>query len=129
MISKYTIGSRIHQALERICRSPVHVISLRADIKFTESIIRLKEYILDPLLKDGFVTVNADVYTITPMGEMKFEQMGPFKKPLSRKSQINKFEGVYDGKELRRYEGRPGAMNHEQYPSLMGEVLVYRRSR
>lgn len=40
---------------------------------------------------------------------------------------IDKMKGIYDGKELRPYTGRPGAMDAYKLPSLMQGGLEYRR--
>ena len=56
MISKYTTGSRIHQALARIYQSRITAQELRKEIGYTESILRLEEFIISPLLNDGFIS-------------------------------------------------------------------------
>jgi len=134
MISKYTVGSRIHQALERIYKSRVTAQELRKEINYTESILRLEEFIVTPLMSDGYVErTNGDSFhpylTITRKGEEKYMEMGVVKRRIPKLEKIDRFVGTYDGKELRSFTGRPGAMDHEKYPSLMAEGLVYRRSR
>ena len=134
MISKYTVGSRIHQALERIYKSRVTAQELRKEINYTESILRLEEFIVTPLISDGYVErTNGESFhpylTITHKGEEKYLEMGVVKRPMPRAEKVDKFVGTYDGKELRAFTGRPGAMDHEKYPSRMAEGLVYRRSR
>ena len=134
MISKYTTGSRIHQALARIYQSRITAQELRKEIGYTESILRLEEFIISPLLNDGFISrSNGDVFypylSITPRGEEKYLSMGAVKSRKPRVERINRMLGTYDGAELRPFTGRPGAMDHEKYPSLMAEGRVYRRSR
>ena len=134
MISKYTSGSKIHQALERINKSSVTAQELKKEINYTESILRLEEFIITPLLSDGYIrrgeTVNFySPLIITPKGEEKYLSMGMVKRHAPRVEKINRLNGTYDGKELKAFTGRPGAMDHEKYPSLMAEGLVYRRLR
>ncbi len=38
---------------------------------------------------------------------------------------VNKMGGVYDGKELRPFDGRPNCNQHMHHPSLMGSRRVY----
>ncbi len=38
---------------------------------------------------------------------------------------VNKMAGVYDGKELRPFDGRPNCNQHMHHPSLMGSRRVY----
>lgn len=40
---------------------------------------------------------------------------------------INKMSGIYDGKELLPYTGRPGAMDAYKLPSLMHFGEVFRK--
>jgi len=134
MISKYTSGSKIHQALERINKSSVTAQELKKEINYTESILRLEEFIITPLLSDGYIrrgeTVNFySPLIITPKGEEKYLSMGMVKRHAPRVEKINRLSGTYDGKELKAFTGRPGAMDHEKYPSLMAEGTVYRKIR
>ena len=134
MISKYTAGSKIHQALERIRQGNVTAQDLRREINYTESILRLEEFIINPLINDGYIyrgdTPNFYSFLkITPKGEEKYLEMGTARRRTKKVDRVNKFVGTYDGKELKAFTGRPGAMDHEKYPSLMAEGLVYRRSR
>ena len=47
------------------------------------------------------------------------------KKPQKTPSQqIDKLSGVYNGAELRPFDGRPGAMDAFSKPSLVGDKLV-----
>jgi|GEM_PF-3442835 len=134
MISKYTAGSKIHQALERIRKSSISSQELRKEINYTESILRLEEFIVTPLISDGFVIrTNGHSFfpllTITPKGEEKYLSMGLAKRRVAKVDRVDRFVGTYDGKELKAFTGRPGAMDHMKCPSLMAEGLVYRRLR
>ena len=134
MISKYTSGSRIHQALERINRSSVTAQELRKEINYTESILRLEEFIINPLLADGYITRGETnnffaLLIVTPKGEEKYRDMGVVKKHMPKVEKLDRFVGTYEGKELKAFTGRPGAMDHEKCPSLMADGLVYRRVR
>ena len=134
MISKYTVGSKIHQALERIRRSNVTAQDLRKEINYTESILRLEEFIVAPLISDGFVvrTRGHSIYpvlAITPSGEERYLSLGLSKKRRLKVERIDRFVGTYDGNELKPFIGRPGAMDHEKCPSLMANGPVYRRVR
>jgi len=134
MISKYTAGSKIHQALERINRSSLTAQELRKEINYTQSILRLEEFIISPLLSDGYIVRGEtnnffSLLRVTPKGEEKYRELGVVKRHMPRIEKIDRFVGSYDGKELKAFTGRPGAMDHEQYPSLFPDGPRYRRVR
>ncbi len=51
---------------------------------------------------------------------------GTVRVPVARPVNTDIFSGTYDGKEMRPYEGRPGANNALAIPSRMGNSLHYR---
>jgi len=131
MISKYTTGSKIHMALERIYLSGLTAQDLRKEINYKESILRLEEFIISPLIFDGFVVKEnrTDFHphlVVTKAGEQKYISMGPVKIRKPKVDRISNLVGTYAGLELKPFEGRPGSMDHMKYPSLMGEVRFYR---
>jgi len=40
---------------------------------------------------------------------------------------LNKFSGIYDGAELKRWDGRPGSMDAYDKPSMVSGVLIAHR--
>ncbi len=51
---------------------------------------------------------------------------GTMRVPVARPVNTDIFTGRYDGKELRPYEGRPGANDALALPSRIGTELRYR---
>jgi hypothetical protein len=129
ILSKYTRGSRIHKTLEMICMMPSNKEQLKNKIS-TESMNRFVESCIDPLLRDKFIVKNGDLYHSTPEGEERFLLLGATKKQLPSKTNKNWVERImYTGEELKAKPVRPGADDHEQCPSLMGDKLFWRDGR
>lgn len=129
MISKYTRGSKIHRALSHINILPRGVIELVKLIDFGESSARFQNQILSPLVTDGFAKWANDKLEITDAGKEKLEQMGLVKIRLPN-SEAKKPKHI--PLNLRDYLSpiiRPGADDHEQYPSRVGNSLRYRDGR
>ena len=130
--SKYSRGSYIHRALERIEREPQTRDRLRREIA-SVSIARFNESIIQPLITDGFATIDREVLMITEKGRAKYEELGPVKDKLpptfagARKNNV--FAGTYDGKELRPQQNRLEGNDHLALPSRVDDTLYYRDGR
>lgn len=129
MISKYTRGSKIHRALAHLGILPRDLQELVRLISFGESASRFQNQILMPLKDDGFAKWEGEKFSITELGREKLAELGQIKTRLPNT----------DGKKqkhialnLRDYLSpifRPGADDHEKYPSRVGDSLHYRDGR
>lgn len=131
MISKYTRGSTIHRALERIVRQPISAEDLRKQVT-KESMPRFLLAVLHPLIKDGFVRAKDGVYEATPAGEERYSYLGAVKVQSPRlrpEDRVSRLNTTYDGEELRQQQNRPAGNDHENYPSRMGDMLFFRDGR
>ena len=128
MISKYTRGSKIHRALAHLGILPREPLELVKLINFNESSSRFQKQILEPLKNDGFAKWVGDKFTITELGKEKLLEMGQIKTRLPNTDSKPKHIPL----NLRDYLSpifRPGADDHEKYPSRSGNFLRYRDGR
>lgn len=133
IISKYSRGSYIHRALEKLSREPMSADRLRRDIS-SVSIARFHESIIQPLVNDGFIEGKGGIYYITKKGEVKLDELGPVKDKLppqfASARRINILgNGTYDGKELRPQQNRIEGNDHLALPSRVDNLLYYRDGR
>jgi hypothetical protein len=133
IISKYSRGSYIHRALEKLSREPMSADRLRRDIS-SVSIARFHESIIDPLVGDGFIESKGGIYHITSKGEVKLAELGPVKDklpPQFAKARQNDImhNGTYDGKELKPQQNRLDGNDHFMWPSRVDNTLYYRDGR
>lgn len=96
-----------------------HEIKKKIDCQ--DSIPRMLESLIDPLIHDGLVEMQGTMIVLTPAGSDKLAELGPVKKPTLRAHKISKMEGVYMGEELKRLSVRPGAYDFLACPSLHGD--------
>jgi predicted transcriptional regulator len=128
MIKKYTKGSKIHLALNRLHICQANRKDLSKLIGFSESLGRFEESIIKPLLIDGFVYEHNDNFYLTEGGLDKLEELGHIKERLPS-VRISKFEGTYVPAKYLNPISRVGAEDHEKYPSRAGNSLRYRDGR
>jgi hypothetical protein len=126
MKSKYTIGSKIHQALCKLEMGGLDVSTLRKAIDFKESSSIFDRAIIQPLSNDGMISRMDMTYYITPDGVSRLDNMGRFvKSRLARKEKMEWTTYVY--KESPSV--RPHADDHFQYASRRGNKLYFRDGR
>jgi hypothetical protein len=88
MKSKYTLGSKIHQALCKLEICNMDANTLRKIIDFRESTSIFDRVIIQPLVNDQMITrVDINFY-ITPQGLARLDSMGRFVK--SRLTKLEK---------------------------------------
>ena len=122
MKSKYTIGSKIHQALCKLEIGGMDVSTLRKAIDFKESSSIFDRAIIQPLSNDRMISRMDITYYITPEGVARLETMGRFSKPrLARKEKVEWRPYVFKEAE----SVRPHADDHFQWPSKRGNQLFY----
>jgi hypothetical protein len=126
MKSKYTLGSKIHQALCRLEIVGMDANSLRKAIDFRESTSIFDRVIIQPLVNDQMVTRTDINFFITPQGVARLDSMGRFIK--SRLTRVEKAVWTtYVHKET--FSVRPHADDHFQWASRRGNQLFYRDGR
>lgn len=127
--SKYTRGSSIHRTLELICMMPGTKEEMKLKIT-KESMPRFLDVCINPLLADKFIVKKGDVYHPTDAGQARLESLGVTKRHLPPRKNKNWMEGImYTGEELTMKPIRPGADDHEKFPSLMGNTRHWRDGR
>jgi len=128
--SKYVRSSGIHRTLEMISIAPKTDTEMCQKIT-TESSARYYESCIAPLVVDGYATALGDgTYQITDEGREKLEQLGASKSKLPYKKPMTWMErGRYLAEEIRMRPVRPGADDHEQVPSLVGNRRYFRDGR
>jgi hypothetical protein len=128
--SKYVRSSGIHRTLEMISIAPKTDTEMRQKIT-AECAARYYESCIAPLLVDGYATALGDgTYQITDEGREKLEQLGAPKAKLPHRRPATLYErGNYIGGEIRMRPVRPGADDHEQVPSLVGNKRIWRDGR
>jgi len=128
--SKYVRSSGIHRTLEMISIAPKTDTEMRQKIT-AESAARYYESCIAPLLVDGYATALGDGhYQITDEGREKLEQLGASKSKLPYKKPMTWMErDRYLAEEIRIRPVRPGADDHEQVPSLVGNRRFWRDGR
>jgi hypothetical protein len=128
--SKYVRSSGIHRTLEMISIAPKTDTEMRQKIT-AESAARYYESCIAPLLADGYATALGDGhYQITDEGREKLEQLGAPKAKLPHRRRMTLYErGTYLADEIKVRSVRPGADDHEQVPSLVGNRRFWRDGR
>jgi hypothetical protein len=127
--SKYIRNSAIHRTLEAICMSPYTDVELKPKIT-RESLGRFIESCITPLLADRFIIRRNGFYESTEAGRNRLEYLGPSKKQIPHRKPSTWMErSMYDGVELKAKAVRPGADDHEQCPSLVGNTRFWRDGR
>jgi hypothetical protein len=134
MKSKYTIGSKIHQALCKIEMLPMDAGTWRKSVQYKDAPSIFDRAIIQPLSNDGFINRSSYNFTITPSGISRLDQMGRFakwrrgfrlQKQLPNREAKYTYE-LYTGKETRLPAVRSGADDHFAYPSRRFDGLFYR---
>jgi len=125
----YRRGSRVHFVLDRLSRCPIDVKTFRSDMSLTESMSRITDSIIEPLLRSRYMEKLDNVYRITPAGLEKLHELGFVKPRLTPAATINRMTGHYDGKELRVSVERAGADDHMKHPSRRNGNLYYKDGR
>lgn len=116
----YTVGSRAHKVLDALSVTGKYPHEIKKKIDCQDSIPKMLETLIDPLIFDGLVQKQGTLLSLTTAGSDKLSQLGPVKKPVKRAQKINKMQGVYMGEELKRLSVRPGAYDFLACPSLHG---------
>jgi hypothetical protein len=126
--AKFIRNSMLHRALDVLSHSPLNELDLKRSIGFSASMPRFNQHIMIPLTNNSMVKRRETVYHITPAGEETLQTLGRIK---IRMNSTTKFvpTGSYDGHELKVAAVRPGADNHMQLPSRVGDTLFYRDGR
>lgn len=125
----YKRGTRVHLVLDRLARLPISINNFRSEMSFTESMSRINESIVEPLIRSRYMEMFEDVYRITPAGLEKLHELGFVKPRLTPAATINRMTGHYDGKELRVSVERAGADDHMKHPSRRDGNLYYKDGR
>ena len=125
----YRRGSRIHYVLDRLARCPISMHTFRLDMTLPDSTSRIKESIIDPLMRSKYMELVDEMYRITPAGLEKLHELGFVKPRLTPATTINRMEGHYDGKELRVSVERAGADDHMKHPSRRNGFLYFKDGR
>ena len=126
MKSKYTIGSKIHQALCKLEMGGLDVSTLRKAIDFKESSSIFDRAIIQPLSNDGMIQRMDMTYFITPDGVARLDNMGRFvKSRLARREKVEWTTYVF--KETPSV--RPHADDHFKHASRRGNKLFFRDGR
>jgi hypothetical protein len=126
MKSKYTIGSKIHQALCKLELGGMDPMTLRKAIDFKESSANFDRSIIQPLVNDRMINRMDLNYFITPEGVSRLDNMGRFvKRRLARREKAE--WTLYIPSEAPSV--RPHADDHFAYASRRGNKLYYRDGR
>jgi len=126
MKSKYTLGSKIHQALCKLEMGGMDAGSLRKAIDFRESTSIFDRVIIQPLVNDQMIGRMDINFYITPQGIARLDAMGRFiKSKLSRKEKLMWEPYVYKN----TFSVRLQADDHFQCASRRGNQLFYRDGR
>jgi hypothetical protein len=129
MKSKYTIGSKIHQALCKIESLPMDAGTWRKSVNYKDAPSIFDRAIIQPLTNDGFINRVGYNFSITPSGVSRLDNMGRFvKKQLPKREAKYTYE-VYQGKETRLPAVRVGADDHFKFPSRRFDGLYFRDGR
>ena len=126
MKSKYTIGSKIHQALCKLETGGMEPSSLRKAIDFKESSSIFDRAIIQPLSNDGMIQRMDMNYYITPEGVSRLDNMGRFfKSRLAKKEKVEWKPYVFKDTP----SVRPHADDHFKHASRRGNHLYFRDGR
>lgn len=127
MISKYGRNSQIHHTLELISKMPANEFELKPKVT-REAIGRFMESCINPLLADGFIKKIGSEYHITEAGEEKLLSLGATKKQIPKRKPSTWIERPMLV-QIKSDPIRPGADDHEKWPSLVGNTRYYRDGR
>jgi len=126
MKSKYTLGSKIHQALCKLEFLSMDAGSLRKIIDFRESTSIFDRVIIQPLVNDQMISRTDINFHITPQGIARLDSMGRFvKSRLAQRERVGWEVYVYKKTPSVRIE----ADDHFQCASRRGNQLFYRDGR
>ena len=129
MKSKYTIGSKIHQALCKIENTTMDAGTWRKAIQYKDAPSIFDRAIIQPLVNDGMVNRVDYNFYITAQGSARLDNMGRYvKKPVINK-RLPVTHETYRGNELTQPATRLGADDHFNYPSKRGNTLYFRDGR
>lgn len=129
MKSKYTIGSRIHKALNALRICPQESVYVRKTIDFQGSLPQMMDTVIMPAVNDGMIFKNGSLLSLTTKGAEKLKELGAIRKPMKTVPKVSKMEGTYSGVELRKQSARPGAYDFLDCPSLLGDRRYDREGR
>lgn len=127
--SKYMRNSRIHRALEKLRLAPQRYSDIKKMIVGTTTQSRFDDEIMSPLLNDKFIILKDDFYHLTKDGEEKYVELGAViahTKHGAPSNTINKVSGLYVMADSYKDAMRPGANDHFNHPSRIGDKLTYR---
>jgi len=126
--AKFFRNSMLHRALDVLSHSPLNELDLKRSIGFSASVPRFNQHIIIPLVNNNMVKRREAVYHLTSVGEDTLQTLGRIKIKLPSSTKFVP-TGSYDGHELKVAAVRPGADNHMQLPSRVGDMLFYRDGR
>jgi len=126
--AKFIRNSMLHRALDVLSHSPLNELDLKRAIGFSASVPRFNQHIMIPLTNNFMVKRRETVYHLTQTGEETLDTLGRIKIKLQSSTKFVP-TGSYDGHELKGAAVRPGADNHMQLPSRVGNSLFYRDGR
>jgi len=125
--SKYTIGSKIHQALSKLEMGGLDMATLRKAINYKDSTKIFDECIIQPLVADKMIHRMDINYYITPIGQSRLESMGRYIIHVP-KPRYQKVEWVVYKPTLNNTV-RIHADDNFKFPSRRGDKLYYRDGR
>jgi len=125
--SKYTAGSKIHQALTKLEMGGLDAFTLRKAINFKDSTKLFFKRIIEPLVGDNMIKPADEIYFLTPNGQSRLETMGRYVVHVPRvRREREKFEPY---KPVKTPSVRPNADDNFNFPSRRGNHLFYRDGR
>lgn len=127
IVSKYNRNSAIHHTLELIAKMPANEFELKPKVT-REAIGRFMESCIDPLIADKLIVKKGSEYHITEAGEEKLLALGPTKKQMPKRKPTTWMERPMLV-QSKSDPIRPGADDHEQCPSLVGNTRKWRDGR
>jgi len=128
MKSTYTRNSVIHRAFESLDRLPRSLEQLRTKLS-NISITRFNEAVTNPLVQDKLARIEFGMLCLTDLGRDKLAELGATKTKLPSTHKFEISEDPYLGEELKVKPVRPGADQHEKFPSRVGSRFHYRDGR
>jgi hypothetical protein len=122
--SKYTAGSKIHQALTKLEMLGMDAFALRKAINFKDSTKLFFIRIIEPLVVDNMIKPVDKIYFLTPEGQSRLQAMGRYVVHVPRVMREKyKFEPY---KPVKTPSVRPNADDNFNFPSRRGNYLFYR---
>ena len=125
-------NSRIHRALEKLRLSPQKYSEIKKLIVGTTTQSRFDDEIMNPLLNDKFIILKDEFYHITKAGEEKYVELGiviTHTKVGAPANTTSKVTGLYVMADSYKDAMRPGANDHFNHPSRIGDKLTYRTGK